>query len=155
MAKKNREPRDEQMELARRADSRRQYSESEPDFGMSFWEAQTPIRYLTAKLLERRDRREFERERPRLRAEAAARERELTDSLSRYTDEDPSARYGDPNFRGRMQLPDGDPNFRGRMQLPARAEDSENRRPRKFADGGMVRGTRPVQVSGKNFSGNF
>jgi len=142
MAKKNREPRDEQMELARRADSRRQYSESEPDFGMSFWEAQTPIRYLTAKLLERRDRREFERERPRLRAEAAARERELTDSLSRYKDEDPSARYGDPNFRGRMQL-------------PARAEDSENRRPRKFADGGMVRGTRPVQVSGKNFSGNF
>jgi hypothetical protein len=28
-------------------------------------------------------------------------------------------------------------------------------RNRKFADGGMVRGTRPVQVSGKNFSGKF
>ena len=28
-------------------------------------------------------------------------------------------------------------------------------RSRKFADGGTVRGTRPVQVSGKNFSGNF
>ena len=28
-------------------------------------------------------------------------------------------------------------------------------RSRKFVDGGMVRGTRPVQVSGKNFSGKF
>ena len=107
MAKKTREPRDEQMELARRADDRRQYSEADPDFGMSFWEAQTPIRYLTAKLLERRDRREFERERPRLRAEAAERERELTDSLSRYK------------------------------------------------DGGMVRGCKAAQMTGKKFSGSY
>ena len=28
-------------------------------------------------------------------------------------------------------------------------------RPRGFENGGMVRGTRPVQISGKNFSGNF
>jgi hypothetical protein len=28
-------------------------------------------------------------------------------------------------------------------------------RSRKFADGGTVRGTRSVQVSGKKFSGNF
>jgi hypothetical protein len=40
-------------------------------------------------------------------------------------------------------------------QMQALQDTSENRRSRKFVDGGMVRGTRPVQISGKNFSGNF
>jgi hypothetical protein len=109
MAKKKREPRDSQMDLARRADARRRYSEEGPS-GMTFSEAQTPIRFLASKLMEGRDRRAFERNQPKIRAEAADLERQMTDSLSR---------------------------------------------PRGFENGGMVRGTRPVQVSGKNFSGNF
>jgi hypothetical protein len=40
-------------------------------------------------------------------------------------------------------------------EMQALQDTAENRRTRKFADGGTVRGTRPVQVSGKNFSGNF
>ena len=40
-------------------------------------------------------------------------------------------------------------------QVQALQDTSENRRTRKYVDGGMVRGTRPVQISGKNFSGNF
>jgi hypothetical protein len=36
MAKKNREPRDSQMDLARRADARRRYSEEGPS-GMTFF----------------------------------------------------------------------------------------------------------------------
>ena len=40
-------------------------------------------------------------------------------------------------------------------QMQALQDTAENRRSRKFVDGGMVRGTRPVQISGKNFSGNF
>ena len=40
-------------------------------------------------------------------------------------------------------------------QMQALQDTVENRRSRKFVDGGMVRGTRPVQISGKNFSGNF
>jgi hypothetical protein len=82
MAKKKREPRDEQMELARRADARRRYSEEGPS-GMTFSEAQTPIRFLASKLMEGRDRRSFERNQPKVRAEAADLERQMTDSLSR------------------------------------------------------------------------
>lgn len=40
-------------------------------------------------------------------------------------------------------------------EMQALQNTSENRRTRKFVDGGMVRGTRPVQISGKKFSGNF
>lgn len=106
MAKKNREPRDRQMELARRADSDRRSAEDAPE-GMSFSQAQTPIRYLAARLMERRDRREFEEDQPRNRARAAESERQMTDGLSRY------------------------------------------------AEGGMVRGCKAGQTSGKGFSGNY
>lgn len=40
-------------------------------------------------------------------------------------------------------------------QMQAQQDDNANRRPRKFAEGGMVRGTRPVQMSGKGFSGSY
>jgi hypothetical protein len=85
MAKKKREPRDSQMALARRADARRRYSEEGPS-GMTFSEAQTPIRFLASKLMEGRDRRAFERNQPKVRAEAADLERQMTDSLSRFED---------------------------------------------------------------------
>jgi hypothetical protein len=47
--------------------------------------------------------------------------------------------------------------FRAALQnkVQASQDTAKNRRTRKFVDGGMVRGTRPVQISGKNFSGNF
>jgi hypothetical protein len=109
MPKKNREPRDSQMDLARRADAGRRYSEEGPS-GMTFSEAQTPIRYLAAKLMEGRDRRAFERVQPKVRAEAAELERQMTDSLSRE---------------------------------------------RSFAEGGMVRGCKAGQMSGKKFSGSY
>jgi hypothetical protein len=73
---------DSQMELARRADRKRRYSEDGPK-GMSFSEAQTPIRYLASKILGRSERRDFERNQPRIRAEADDLERQVTDSLSR------------------------------------------------------------------------
>ena len=99
-------PRRSQEELARAADRTRRRAEEAPTRSMGFLEAGTPIRYLTAKLLERRDRRDFERNQPRRRAEAAEAERQLTDSLS-------------------------------------------------YKDGGMVRGCKSSQTSGKGFRGNF
>jgi hypothetical protein len=70
---------DSQMELARRADRKRRYSEDGPK-GMSFSEAQTPIRYLASKILGRSERRDFERNQPRIRAEADDLERPTTAS---------------------------------------------------------------------------
>ena len=40
-------------------------------------------------------------------------------------------------------------------QMQALQDTAENRRTRKFADGGEVRGTRPVQISGKGFRGSY
>ena len=99
-------PRRSREELARAADASRRAAEEAPTRSMSFVEAQTPLRYLTAKLLERGERRRFEREQPRRRAEAAEAERQFTDSLS-------------------------------------------------YKDGGMVRGCKSSQMSGKGFRGTY
>lgn len=110
-------PRRSQEQLARIADGTRRAANTRRVEPMSFLEAGTPIRYLTAKMLERRENRrrgvdgmsseELEADRPRRRAVAAAAEREFTDSLGRYK------------------------------------------------DGGMVRGCKSSQMSGKGFRGTY